>query len=285
MKPKGKETAIQGVTGKDLGDVIFPFLIYYLAYLLAAVILTQIVMYVRLRAGDSLQAFLTEQEATVSAVLGGIAMLIGVLPVIPVFRREGQRDGERRAGSGETVRRSGKRERVVFFIRTVVTVLLALSTSIAVNILFSQLHLLERSETYTEVSERQYGVWFPAGLFLYGILSPFVEEIVFRGVIYNRMKRCFTIKQAVILSALLFGVYHGNLVQGLYGFLIGSLIAYTYEKFNGFFFAILFHAAANLAVYTITGSESLYQFVMRPAFGIACVIASAVILAGMQSAK
>ncbi len=265
MKEREKETIVREVKSGGRGDVIVPFLVYYVVYLCAAVILTQIVTLIRIKSDGPVQTFLTQQEATVGAVLGGVAMLFGIVPLLPAFLRELEGGGRKN-----------------IWRKTVVTILLALTSSIAVNILFSQLHLLEKSETYAEVSGNQYSVWFPVGLFLYGILTPLAEEIVFRGVIYNRMKRHFTIKQAVILSSLLFGVYHGNLIQGLYGFFLGCLIAYTYETFGLFFFAVLFHAAANTAIYTITGSESLYWFIMRPFFGIACVIITGAVLLRMK---
>lgn len=271
MKEKGKEAVLQDDRNRGMGDVILPLLVYYLVYLSAAVILTQIVTYIRIKAGSSLQAFLTEQETTVGAVLGGIAMLLGMLPLLPGFRRE------------LVLHKRATGEKSIFCTRAVFTVVLALTSSIALNILFSQLHLLEKSESYTQVAESQYGVWFPAGLFLYGVVSPLAEEIVFRGVIYNRIKRHFSVKFSVILSALLFGIYHGNLIQGIYGFVIGILIAYAYERFGSFFFAFLFHAAANAAVYTITGNESLYRLVMRPISGIVCVIIAGVALLLMRT--
>ena len=73
------------------------------------------------------------------------------------------------------------------------------------------------------------------------------------------MKKIFSTALSLVLSALLFGFYHGNIVQASYGFLMGMLIAYTYEKCGGFLYAFLFHAAANLSVYVITGNLILYE--------------------------
>ncbi len=98
-----------------------------------------------------------------------------------------------------------------------------------------------------------------AGLFLYGILSPLVEEAVFRGLIYNRMKRCFNYPIALILSSLLFGCYHGNLVQAVYGTLLGIIIAYTYELYESFAAPVLFHTVANVSVYVLTYNNNLSQ--------------------------
>ena len=69
-------------------------------------------------------------------------------------------------------------------------------------------------------------------------------------------------------------MYHGNLVQGVYGLLMGILIAYIYEKSGDFFHAFLFHAAANAVVYTVTSYESIYRLVMTPYCGAVCALLS-----------
>jgi membrane protease YdiL (CAAX protease family) len=90
------------------------------------------------------------------------------------------------------------------------------------------------------------------GLVLYGLISPLAEEAVFRGVIYNRMKRCFQKRTALLFSALLFGLYHGNMVQALYGTLMGIIIAVVYDRYESFAAPVLFHAVANISVYVMT---------------------------------
>jgi len=54
------------------------------------------------------------------------------------------------------------------------------------------------------------------------------------------------------ISALLFGVFHGNIVQGIYGTLMGLLIAYVYEKYDNFIAPVIIHVAANFSVYILT---------------------------------
>lgn len=245
---------------RNVGDMLGPFFVYYLVYLLAAVGLTSWVIDILRGAGQNWSNFLLEQEATVNAVIGGFAMLLGIVPLIPAFRRE---------TSGQEVKKEkGQWQRVL------ITITLAIASSLAINIAFTQTHLIEKSETYNRVSDSQYGVVFLFGLFLYGIVSPLAEEVVFRGIIYHRMKKYYPVMAAVFLSALLFGLYHGNLVQGIYGFLMGSLIAYCYEKYHQFFYAFLFHAAANAVVYTVTSWPDLYGLVMRPYCGIVFAVIS-----------
>lgn len=105
------------------------------------------------------------------------------------------------------------------------------------------------SAKYERVETIQYSVPLWLGLILYGLISPVVEETVFRGVIYNRMKRFYDIPYCVILSAMLFGAFHANLPQFLYGTCMGILIAINYEKARCFAAPVVFHMAANAAVF------------------------------------
>lgn len=44
--------------------------------------------------------------------------------------------------------------------------------------------------------------------------SPFLEEIFFRGILFQRLKELMSVKAAAVVSALVFGLYHGTLTQG-----------------------------------------------------------------------
>ena len=59
-------------------------------------------------------------------------------------------------------------------------------------------------------------------------------------------------KMAVVLSSALFGFYHMNAVQGVYAFLIGCLIAYSYEYFGSFLMPIAIHMISNLLSYCLS---------------------------------
>ncbi|MCM1252502.1 MAG: CPBP family intramembrane metalloprotease [Clostridium sp.] len=238
------------------GDIVIPFFIYFCIYILALVGLTSLVISILEKAGEGWRNLLLEREATVNAVIGGFAMLLGIVPLVPMFRQEISHERDDKNGTGAGTRTG----RVKIFL----TIALAVTASVAINIFFILLHLTESSEAYAQTAEHQYSVLFPFGLFLYGVVSPLAEEVVFRGIIYNRMKKYFPAAVSMVLSAVLFGFYHGNAVQMLYGFCMGMLIAYTYEKFGGFFHAFLFHAAANAAVYTITGNSRLHEMLIRP---------------------
>ena len=209
-------------------------------------------------------------------------MAIGIVPLIPMFRQEICHEGYHGKQQNFDEKANGKGGAGV---KIFLTMALAVTASVAVNILFILIHLTENSEAYAQTAEHQYSVIFPFGLFLYGIVSPLAEEVVFRGIIYNRMKKHMPVIVSLILSSLLFGIYHGNTVQALYGFCMGILIAYTYEMFGGFVYAFLFHAAANIAVYTITGNQRLYEMIIKPYVGIFLAVIAIVLVVFMNCYK
>lgn len=84
------------------------------------------------------------------------------------------------------------------------------------------------------------------------IAAPILEELLFRGMIYRRLRDFCNAKLAIIISAVFFGVFHGNLVQFVYAFIIGLMLAYVYEKMKTIWAPIVFHVGANLLSVLIT---------------------------------
>ena len=79
------------------------------------------------------------------------------------------------------------------------------------------------------------------------VVAPLLEEGIFRRCIYAGLRKVLGVIPAVFLSALAFGMYHGNWIQGIYGFVFGLLLAWGYESssFGKYRVAVLMHGAAN----------------------------------------
>ena len=125
---------------------------------------------------------------------------------------------------------------------------------LGLNYLFSSIGFTTMSESYKQTSEMQYAAAIPVALVVYGIIAPIVEEIIFRGVIYNRMKENNKMITAVIVSSLVFAVYHLNPVQGIYAFIMGCMIAGLYEVFGNFWVPVGVHVGCNMFVYLMSVS-------------------------------
>lgn len=91
-----------------------------------------------------------------------------------------------------------------------------------------------------------------AGWLIYNLIflafAPAVfEELLFRGIIYNGLKNDGKIK-AVFISALLFTVMHGSLVQTIYPFMLGLVLGFVMMKTENIFCTILIHFLNNTIV-------------------------------------
>jgi phosphoglycolate phosphatase len=125
---------------------------------------------------------------------------------------------------------------------------------IGLNLLLELLQITDKSAAYQEARADQYSAVFLVGLICYGLITPIAEELLFRGILFNALRRMMKLKWAVIVSALCFGAYHWNTVQGVYGFLMGLLIAYAYLYFGNFMAAVAIHMVANLLAYSLSYS-------------------------------
>lgn len=249
---------------RKIWEVLKPFLIYYILYNVVFILLLSLCRAAAEGLGREYLTRLSRHTDTVTGVVSGVFMVISVLPLLTVLREE-VREHKRSVNSASaTQKHEGGGEKGAEFgkhgitaAQTVLTILLAAASSLGLNVLLALTGLVDSSASYQEVAERQYGVAFGLGLLLYGVVSPVTEEIIFRGLVFNRMRRYMPHAAAVIASGVLFGIYHGNLVQGLYGGCMGILMPYLYERTHSFFTSCLFHAAANLTVYAAAQNMAL----------------------------
>lgn len=98
---------------------------------------------------------------------------------------------------------------------------------------------------FNETSEMIYSGGLVMQIISTCIGAPLAEELLFRGLIYRRLRKIMTITPAMLISSLIFGIIHGNIIQAIYAFLIGMICAYIYEKFKNIWAPIILHATAN----------------------------------------
>lgn len=89
--------------------------------------------------------------------------------------------------------------------------------------------------------------------FIVGLLGPLAEEMLFRGMIYGRLRRGFSVWPSAVISAVLFGLFHANWVQGVYATIFGVVLAYIYEKTQTIWGCCLLHVAFNSISYLVDG--------------------------------
>lgn len=96
-------------------------------------------------------------------------------------------------------------------------------------------------------------VWF---FFVGAIVAPLVEEIFFRGFLFQGFRQKYGWLPALLLSSALFSLAHLDPVSLIPTFILGCVLAYVYHRSNSVWPGIIFHAAINsfslCAVYTLS---------------------------------
>jgi len=77
------------------------------------------------------------------------------------------------------------------------------------------------------------------------VAGPLCEELLFRGLIANRLA-IYGEKPAAVVSALLFGMYHANMGQFFYAFGLGILLAYAYFRTGRIIIPLILHMLFNI---------------------------------------
>lgn len=81
------------------------------------------------------------------------------------------------------------------------------------------------------------------------IVGPISEELIFRGAILDRFYLAFPFLLANLLQAALFGLYHMNLIQGLYALCLGFVLGLIRQATGSILASILAHILFNSTSY------------------------------------
>lgn len=127
------------------------------------------------------------------------------------------------------------------------------------------------TDEYNALMETLIGgnVWL--SLFVTVILAPLAEELLFRGVTLRKASKIMPFMAANVLQAVLFGVYHMNLLQGIYAFVLGMVLGFVAEYFHSIWASILLHACVNGAAQILSILPESISGTMVGVIGLAVV--------------
>lgn len=222
--------------------ILYPPLLYlvisYLVQLVGILLLVRIVgADWEFSSPEELQIYIMEIYNQNAMLLTLIAAVISI-PICFLLFRE---DLKRREYEGDV-----QEKRKISVQQWGLVALLGMAASISLNDWIALSGIITIFDGFEEVAEALYGGSLLVEFLAIAVAAPLIEELIFRGLVYQRIRRLSGVRMAVILSALYFGVYHMNIVQGIYAFLLGGLLAWVYEKYQTLWAPILFHASANL---------------------------------------
>ena len=82
-------------------------------------------------------------------------------------------------------------------------------------------------------------------ILIVGIIGPIFEELMFRKLIIDRLNPYGEVV-AILLPSVIFGLFHGNLYQFFYAFLIGVVFSYIYLKTGKIIYTMGLHIFINM---------------------------------------
>ncbi|MFR7935554.1 MAG: lysostaphin resistance A-like protein, partial [Clostridium perfringens] len=91
------------------------------------------------------------------------------------------------------------------------------------------------------------------------ILAPIFEELVFRGIIFNEASKVKGGIFPILVSGLLFGLFHVQPIQIVYTSILGIILAFVYSKTHSLPIVMFLHMLNNLAAIS---PESVKAIVM-----------------------
>ena len=118
---------------------------------------------------------------------------------------------------------------------------------------------------------------FLLSVLFFAVVPAVVEELLFRGLIFNGLKNSFNIKVAVILSSIIFALIHFSVFQTVYQLILGVVLSLTLLFTNSLLLTMLMHFLNNFLIAFISYSsqgKSIFEFAN---FGVLEIILSIVI--------
>lgn len=114
-------------------------------------------------------------------------------------------------------------------------------------------------------------------ILIIAVLPAICEETLFRGVILSGLRKCGDVT-AVVLSGLLFSIFHQNPLQTPYQFLYGMILAFVVIRTSSVLPAIIMHFLNNATILTLNYinpnmSLSLVLDVVLSVLGVVLIIA------------
>lgn len=179
------------------------------------------------------------------------SMLVGYLVLIPVFAWMIHRDRIRNHYKEQL---AGGIQLAYTYSSFLYLVFGGAASCLASSNMIAMSGLTQASDSYTSTVDVLFSTGVGWEILGIGILAPLTEELLFRGLVYNRLKEFSPVVMSAVWASLIFALLHGNLVQGIYGFVMGCLFCYVYERYDSLLAPIILHISSNMVA--IVGSET-----------------------------
>lgn len=219
-------------TGRKVWLIVLPLLLYLIITMAVSVILEIIVMYIvgfHMPDADSFGSRLPSALLCIT-----LASYIAVLIVmVLMYRKDRMMTGE----AEQKLKASG------IVLSLVICILVSFGVQYLISISGIDRIFTEYDALYNRLFADQPVILLAVTV---GIVGPVAEELLCRGLLFRRLERFTNTPVAVIVSALIFGFIHMNMVQFIYASVMGLLFAVFYARYRNIWIPILAHMAVNM---------------------------------------
>ena len=116
---------------------------------------------------------------------------------------------------------------------------------ISLNNLISMTKLTAISMGYQQANTDFYGSTIGMEILCLAVFTPILEELVFRGILFGRLKDMLSKPFAVGISALIFAAVHVNIVQFIYALILGVVLALLMDRAGNVYASMIGHMTSN----------------------------------------
>ncbi len=119
------------------------------------------------------------------------------------------------------------------------------------------------------------GLWM---VFSVGLVAPFIEEVIFRGLITSELDRIMSYRWVIFIQAMLFGLYHMNMAQGIYTSVLAVFMGLTLYWTDSIWAPVIIHIVNNLSSVVVSEYLDKGSDILSIVFGIWTVMSVLIIL-------
>lgn len=80
-----------------------------------------------------------------------------------------------------------------------------------------------------------------------GIMGPILEELLFRGIVFNRLRKVTSLNKSILIASLIFSICHlPNIINSIYAFFLSFILIKVYLRYKTIKAPILIHCVCNI---------------------------------------
>lgn len=254
-KAENEQYPLQESVLKKLWRIAYPVLTYFGITNLISVVATMAMMFIGMIVlGIRSQQDLTDLAMQQVMAITGLGGLVSI-PILTLFLKQ---DQKRRVSGQYEYHKAPERKISPQIVLGMILMGMGLSQVLNDLILLSGLN--DVFPGYSQLGEQIYTGQSPILMLTVAvIIAPIAEELVFRGLVQMRIRDYLGPIAGIVISAICFGIYHGNMIQFIYAGILGLFLSFGMEKSQIVLVPIVGHMVANF--WSMAGLSVVTSFI------------------------